>query len=62
MLRADTLLQRLEVEAAAYADAALRTPRDRSEWGYGQAAGHYTGLLRAREIVSQMLEEEENAT
>ena len=53
-------LRKLKNVRAEYADAALRTPSESTEFGYGKACGEYRGLLRAEQLLDQVIEEVAN--
>ena len=40
----------------------LETPKDKSEFGYGEACGTLAGLRRAEQLFTEMLEEEDDRT
>lgn len=43
-----------------YADASLRRPKDKTEFGYGEACGNYQGLLLAEQLLTNAIEEVAN--
>ena len=47
----DKCIRELEVEMFERAKYTLLTPQDKSEFGYGQAAGFYQGMARAVEFL-----------
>ena len=54
-------LQRLKEEQVGCI-ALLRTPRDKSAFGYGQASGILEGLSRAEQLFMEVVGEEEDRT
>jgi len=50
-------LKKLKGMQTEYADAALRKPKDKTEFGYGQASGQYQGLLLAEQLLTSAIEE-----
>lgn len=40
----------------------LRTPKDKSEFGYGEASGLLQGLSRAEQLFSEVIGEEDDRT
>ncbi len=53
-------LRKLKDMQIEYADAALRQPTEKTEFGYGQASGKYQGLLLAEQLLTQTIEEVAN--
>ena len=53
-------LRKLKIMQAEYADAALRQPNEKTEFGYGQASGNYQGLLLAEQLLTNTIEEVAN--
>lgn len=53
-------LRKLKGMQAEYADASLRRPKDKSEFGYGEACGQYQGLLLAEQLLTSVIEEVAN--
>jgi len=53
----ETYLNKLKRMQAEFADAALRRPKDKSDFGYGVACGTYQGLLTAEQLLTQSIEE-----
>lgn len=56
----EVYLRKLKGMQTEYADAALRRPKDKSDFGYGEACGTYAGLLLAEQLLSQSIEEVAN--
>ena len=50
-------LKKIKGMQTEYADAALRKPKDKTEFGYGQASGQYQGLLLAEQLLTSAIEE-----
>lgn len=50
-------LRKLKDMQAEYADASLRRPKDKTEFGYGEACGQYQGLLLAEQLLTNVIEE-----
>lgn len=55
------ILQRLKEEQEGCI-ALLKTPREKSAFGYGQASGILEGLSRAEQLLLQVVGEEEDGT
>lgn len=55
------LLQRLKEEQTDCL-ALLATPKDKSEFGYGEASGLYNGLRRAERLFEEVVGEAEDET
>lgn len=53
-------LRKLKGMQTEYADAALRRPKDKTEFGYGEASGQYQGLLLAEQLLTNVIEEVAN--
>jgi len=53
-------LRKLKGMQAEYADASLRSPKNKTEFGYGEACGQYQGLLLAEQLLSSVIEEVAN--
>jgi len=53
------LLQRLEAERTRVAQEAMEQPSNGDVFAHGRVVGVYTGLVRAAEIIEQMLLDEE---
>ena len=53
------LMQRLKEEQADCI-ALLATPKDKSEFGYGEACGIYQGLCRAEQLFEEVVGEDED--
>lgn len=53
-------LRKLKDMQVEMADAALRQPNEKSEFGYGQASGKYQGLLLAEQLLMNVIEEVAN--
>jgi hypothetical protein len=53
-------LRKLKSMQAEYADASLRRPKDKTEFGYGEACGNYQGLLLAEQLLTNAIEEVAN--
>jgi hypothetical protein len=53
-------LRKLKGMQTEYADAALRQPKDKTEFGYGMASGQYQGLLLAEQLLTSVIEEVAN--
>lgn len=58
MIVAETVLKALLTLRDEHAEAALGTPQDKTEFGYGMAAGIYRGLSLAVEKVERSIEED----
>ncbi len=56
----EVYLRKLKGMQAEYADAALRRPKDKTDFGYGEACGTYQGLLLAEQLLSESIEEVAN--
>lgn len=56
----EVYLRKLKGMQAEYADAALRRPKSKTEFGYGEACGNYQGLLLAEQLLTQAIEEVAN--
>ncbi len=54
-------LQRLK-EEQANCIALLATPKNKSEFGYGEACGIYQGLRRAEQLFDEVVGEDEDET
>ena len=54
-------LQRLKEEQASCI-ALLATPKNKSEFGYGEACGIYQGLCRAEQLLEETVGEDEDRT
>ena len=54
-------LQRLKEEQAGCI-ALLATPKNKSEFGYGEACGIYQGLRRAEQLFEEVVGEAEDET
>lgn len=54
-------LQRLKEEHAGCI-ALLATPKNKSEFGYGEACGIYQGLRRAEQLFEEVIGEAEDET
>ena len=50
-------LRKLKDMQTEYADASLRQPSSKTEFGYGEACGRYQGLLLAEQLLSRTIEE-----
>jgi len=55
----DGFLRRLDEAQAQHAKEALRRPSQRDEFEYGRMCGIYAGLERAKQLVEDMLAEQE---
>jgi len=55
-------LDRLKKKQMEYAIASLKTPSDRTEFGYGQASGVYQGLLIAEQLFEEVIGEDRDGT
>ena len=55
------ILQRLKEEQEGCI-VLLKTPRDKSAFGYGQASGILEGLSRAEQLFMEVVGEEEDRT
>ena len=55
------LLRRLKEEQDECI-AFLRTPKDKSAFGYGEASGYLHGLCRAEQLFEEVVGEEEDRT
>lgn len=53
-------LRKLKDMQVEYANAALRRPKDKTEFGYGEACGNYQGLLLAEQLLTNVIEEVAN--
>lgn len=53
-------LNRLKELRTKFADASLRQPNNKTEFGYGEACGEYKGLLRAEQLLEQVIGEVAN--
>lgn len=58
----DAFFRRLDQEQSDYAKEALTRPRGQSEFDYGYAVGLYAGLQRARDVLENMLRDEDERT
>jgi hypothetical protein len=58
-MRPEPIIQRLEVEQAKVAHAALATPAGRDGFEYGRMAGMYAGVAHAIDIKNIQTEDEE---
>jgi len=56
----EVYLRKLKGMQTEYADAALRRPKDKTDFGYGEACGTYQGLLLAEQLLSESIEEVAN--
>ena len=56
----EVYLRKLKGMQMEYADAALRRPKDKTDFGYGEACGTYQGLLLAEQLLSESIEEVAN--
>lgn len=54
---ADILLRRIEEAQTALAKSSLSAPQGRDAFEYGRAAGVYAGLEHAKEIIVELLAE-----
>ena len=54
-------LQRLKEEQSGCI-ALLATPKNKSEFGYGEASGIYQGLCRAEQLFEEVVGEEDDRT
>ena len=54
-------LQRLKEEQAGCI-ALLATPKNKTEFGYGEASGIYQGLRRAEQLFEEVVGEDEDGT
>ena len=57
LVELEVYVKKLKALQAERAAAALRTPSDKTEFGYGQASGRYQGLLEAEELLAKVIEE-----
>lgn len=53
------LLHRLEAERVRVAQEAMEQPSGGDVFAHGRVVGTYVGLVRAREIIEEMLRDEE---
>lgn len=53
-------LERLHKAKAEFAQAVLQHPKDKTEFGFGEASGKYKGLLLAEQLFNQVIGEEED--
>lgn len=51
-------LQRLKNKQFEYADSVLRTPKQKTEFGFGEVCGVYQGLLLAERLFNEVIGEE----
>ena len=54
-------LERIKKEQAGCIDL-LKTPKDKSEFGYGEASGLLQGLHRAEQLFLEVMDEEDDRT
>jgi len=52
-------IKRLKVE---YAQGALLSPPEKTEFGFGQVCGVYEGLTRAEQLFKEVIGEDEDRT
>ena len=52
-------LDKLREEQMKYLDA-LKKPKDKTEFGFGQISGQLQGLSRAEQLFTEILEDEKN--
>lgn len=50
----------LKSEQAKYAMESLQRPARRDEFEYGERCGHLAGLLRAEQLLLQLIEDDKN--
>ena len=53
-------LAKLTEVKAQYAQEALNSPKNKTEFGFGQASGVYHGLLLAEQLFNKMIGEEDD--
>lgn len=53
-------LRKLKGMQAEHADAALRRPKNKTDFGYGEVCGVYQGLLHAEQLLTNAIEEVAN--
>ena len=53
-------LERLKGHMRDFADESLRTPADRTDFGFGQVCGTYQGLLLAEQLFKEVIGEEDD--
>jgi hypothetical protein len=58
-MRVEQFIQRIEAEQIKFARDALEKPSNRTEYGYGYAAGVYAGLKMAGDLLLNILAEKE---
>lgn len=51
----DAILTALKAKQAEWAQAAIAAPTDKTEYGYGHAAGVYSGLVMAEQVYLDLL-------
>ncbi len=51
-------LESIKIMQTEYAREALQKPKDKTEFGFGQASGFYQGLLRAEQLFKEVIGEE----
>ncbi len=56
-----TFIRRLKEEQTQCIDL-LKTPRDKSAFGYGEASGILQGLSRAEQLFEEVIGEEDDGT
>ena len=50
-------IRKLKQYQSEYSDVALRTPNEKTEFGYGYVSGKYAGLLEAEKLLTHAIEE-----
>jgi len=55
-------LERLKSEQAEYPREALMRPKDKTEFGFGEASGILKGLYRAEQLFEEVIGEEKDRT
>lgn len=55
-------LDRLKSKQIEYATETLRVPKNRTEFGFGEASGVYQGLLLAEQLFEEVIGEDRDRT
>lgn len=55
-------LERLKSKQIEYATETLRTPKNRTAFGFGEASGTYLGLLLAEQLFEEVVGEDRDRT
>lgn len=55
-------IERLRRTKDEYSHDSLARPKDKTEFGYGQASGKYLGLCLAEQLFNEVIGEEDDGT